>query len=588
MQYPLDPKDFNFRGDNPNLKDYQDTSIQDIYFQGWQSAFQYCWDVLNEVKISSTAEKQSVERFIKDLHREDLTLNVKMADFCCIVSNSLKHEKGTLANTPIKLLPWQIFHFLNLFGWTYNEKVEDKKTIGWRRFSKSFLFIARGNGKTQMAAITAIVGLLLNTNGRPVITCSASSRDQAKKPFDDIKGLIKKSTKSIKTMFDVREHDIKIRSGGVIKPTSSMASNLEGDRIYIGILDELKDHPDSSVANAISSSQGATKDALLYQITTAGPNINCYAHDVYRFCKQILNEEILNDNYLVQIFESECEDPSDQKGWEQANPSLDHAVFRHILKYDQKSSLVSPAEIANFATKHLNKWHQFAESGFVDTEIINNCFTSSFPSEDELKELPCYMGLDLAAVSDLSSIVRVHIGKGNKLYVKSQSFIPHSAYESLPMNLKSIYMKGINSKSLRLCGTKVTDLEEIKDEIRHYYKTYTVEDTGIDAAQGGERFAEEYQSETGYELAAVNQGYGLSDAAYRLLRGMTLGNIVFDENDHMMRWCIENGRTYIGQHGDMKIIKSSNDSLKIDCLVALLIAMAMIPAVEQGFGITLV
>ena len=149
-------------------------------------------------------------------------------------------------------------------------------------------------------------------------------------------------------------------------------------------------------------------------------------------------------------------------------------------------------------------------------------------------------------------------------------------------------MKGINSKSLRLCGATVTDLEEIKDELRQIYKNYKAEDTGIDAAQGGHRFAEEYQSETGYELAAVKQGWDLSDAAYRLLRGMTLGNIVFDENDHMMRWCIENGRTYIGQHGDMKIIKSSNDSLKIDCLVALLIAMSMIPAVEQGFGITLV
>ncbi|MDX7833838.1 terminase large subunit [Aeromonas caviae] len=588
MQYPTKLQYFNFRDNDPNLEDYKGTSIKDHYFQGWQAAFQYCYDVLSGIRKASANEKLFCKRFVDDLSRTDITLDLDNFKLLLIIANSLKHSKGPLVGTRIRLMPWQQFLLLNLFCFVYSS--EDPERAGERRFRKVFAFIPRGNAKTQLAAIVAVYSILTTENGKPTVTTSASTRKQASICFEEIKAQIKSSSKYLKKKFKCRTHDILLNSdsGGSLYATSSEAGSIEGERLTTGILDEVHTHPDSKIHDVVSSSMQSSNQPILFCITTAGTNVNSFCHDLYSYAVGVLKGEITNDQFLSIIYESDEEEPNSEIGYEQANPSLDHAVSRQAIRAEYQSSLMSPSAAANFATKHLNKWHQFAESGFVDTEIINNCFTSKFPSEDELKELPCYMGLDLAAVSDLSSIVRVHIGKDHKLYVKSQSFIPHNAYESLPMNLKNIYMKGINSKSLRLCGTKVTDLEEIKDEIRHYYKTYTVEDTGIDAAQGGERFAEEYQSETGYELAAVNQGWGLSDAAFRLLRGMTLGNIVFDENDHMMRWCIVNGRTYIGQHGDMKIIKSSNDALKIDCLVALLVAMAMIPAVEQGFGITLV
>lgn len=588
MQYPTKLQDFNFRDNDPNLKDYQDTSIKDYYFQGWQAAFQYCYDVLHDIRRASANEKLFCQRFVNDLSRTDFILELENFELLLIIANSLKHSKGPLVGTKIRLMPWQQFLLLNLFCFVYSN--EDPNREGERRFTKVFAFIPRGNAKTQLAAIVAIYSILTTENGNPTVTTSASTRKQASICFEEIKAQIKSSSKYLKKRFKCRTHDILLNSdsGGQIYATSSEAGSIEGIRLTVGILDELHTHPDSKIHDVVSSSMQSSKQPILFCITTGGTNVNSFCHDLYDYSVGVLNGSNTNDAFLAIIYESDEEELNSEIGFEKANPSLDHAVSRQAIRAEYQTSLMSPSATANFATKHLNKWHQFAESGFVDTEILNNCFTDSFPSEDELKELPCYMGLDLAAVSDLSSIVRVHIGNDKKLYVKSQSFIPYSAYDALPMNLKNIYMKGINSKSLRLCGTKVTDLDEIMDDLKHYYKSYKVEDTGIDAAQGGERFGEDFQSETGYEIAGVKQGWGLSDAAFRLLRGMTLGNIVFDQNDHMMRWCIGNGRTIIGQHGDMKVIKSSNDSLKIDCLVALLIAMAMIPAVESGFSITLV
>lgn len=562
------------------------TELQDMnfdieyYHQGYESAFRYVYDVLMDLKPASKSEKAFCLRFLDDLKREDIVLNLKIYNVVVAIANSLKHQKGPLGGTSIQLMPWQQFLMLNLFCWFYTDKAS-AELAGNRRFTTLFCFVPRGNAKTQIAAIICLVGLILTKNGSPVCTTSAASKFQARKCFDAIKGQINSSTSSLKKRFNVRANDILLNSGGSIYPTSSEAKTIEGERVVVGVLDELKDHPNRRVHDAIASSQGATKDPILLMTTTAGDDIRCFAKEMYDYSKGLLFGEFENDKFLSIIYESDEEAIDSEVGFEQANPSLDHAVIRHTLRNKAQQAKMSESAMAGFATKHLNRWYQFSESALVQQSLIDDAFKGPFPSDTELSQMKQYIGLDLAATSDLSSLVSLYSAPDGMFYARSRNYIPKDTYQALPSNYTSLYTEAVNRKSLHLAGDIVTDLEQIKEDLNQLVTMYKPREIGIDGAAGGLRFGVEYKNTYRKELTSVQQGFGLSSAAINFIRLISTGQIKFDPNDVMLKWCIENARVREGQQGDFAIIKSANHNLKIDACIALLIALSLVPVVEK-------
>ncbi|RQM69731.1 terminase large subunit [Aeromonas hydrophila] len=563
------------------------TELQDMnfdieyYHQGYESAFRYVYDVLTDLKPASKSEKAFCQRFLNDLKREDIVLNLKIYNVVVAIANSLKHQKGVLGGKPIQLMPWQQFLMLNLFCWFYTSKAP-AELAGSRRYTKVFAFIPRGNAKTQLAAIVSICGLVLTKNKTPKCSTSASSRKQASICFDEIKAQIKSSSVALKKRFKLRANDIQLTGGGSIFPTSSEADNLDGERIVVGILDELHAHKNRSVHDVIATSQSSSLDPILFMVTTAGNNTKSFCKEMYDYAKGLLFGEFENDQFLSIIYESDEEEINSELGLEQANPSLDHAVIRQTLRNKAQEALMSEAALAGFATKHLNRWYQYSESALVQQSLIDDAFKGPFPSDAELSQMKQYVGLDLAATSDLSSIVSLYVDTGGTMYARSRNYIPESTYHSLPSNYTSLYTEAINRQSLVLSGEIVTDLEQIKGDLNQIIKAHKPKEIGIDGAAGGLRFGVEFKSEYRKELTAVPQGFGLSSAAITFIRLLSTGMVKFDPNDVLLKWCIENARVREGQQGDIAVIKSANHNLKIDACIALLIALSLVPVVEKS------
>ncbi|WP_439829599.1 terminase large subunit [Aeromonas caviae] len=566
-QYPTKLDDMNFK--------------TEFYHQGWESAFQYVYDVLNGIRNASKSEKAFCQRFIDDLQREDLKLNLTIYNFVVVVANSLKHTKGPIGGKPILLMPWQHFVLLNLFCWYYNENAHEQLR-GLRRFTKAFVFLPRGNAKTQLAAIVSICSLLLTENKNPIVTTSASSRKQATICFDEIKGQIKSSTNAIKSKFSIRANDILLKRGGSIFPTSSEADSLDGHRITTAVLDEVHAHKNRDVHDAIASSQSSSKDPILFMITTAGTNVRSFCKEMYDYSKGLLFDEFQNDQFLSIIYESDIEEFDSTEGFEQANPSLGHAVSLQSLRSKAQEAGMSEAAMSAFCVKHINRWYSYAENGLISQSLIDVAFQGPFPNDVELSTMKSYMGFDLGATSDLTSLVSVFIGSDGTLYAKSKNFIPEAAYDALPSNYTRLYTQALNSGSLFLAGELVTDLEEVADTLNQMKDTFKPKEIGIDAANWGPQFAKQFRAKYRRELVAVPQGYGLSSAAITFIRLMAEGKIKFSPNDTLMKWCIENARVREGQAGDIAVIKSSNYNLKIDACIALLIALSIIPVVEKS------
>lgn len=563
------------------------TELQDMnfdieyYHQGYESAFRYVYDVLMDLKPASKSEKAFCQRFLNDLKREDIVLNLKIYNVVVAIANSLKHQKGVLGGKPIQLMPWQQFLMLNLFCWFYTSKAP-AELAGSRRYTKVFAFIPRGNAKTQLAAIVSICGLVLTKNKTPKCSTSASSRKQASICFDEIKAQIKSSSVALKKRFKLRANDIQLTGGGSIFPTSSEADNLDGERIVVGILDELHAHKNRSVHDAIATSQSSSLDPILFMITTAGNNTKSFCKEMYDYAKGLLFGEFENDQFLSIIYESDEEEINSELGLEQANPSLDHAVIRQTLRNKAQEALMSEAALAGFATKHLNRWYQYSESALVQQSLIDDAFKGPFPSDAELSQMKAYVGCDLGPRSDFTSIVSLFVNSDGTLYAKSKNFIPNTTYDALPGNYTALYTEAINSGSLSLAGEIVTDLDTVSNTLNHMKNSLKPKEIGIDGACGGLLFAEQFKAKYRKELTAVPQGYGMSSAIIIFIRLMAEGKIKFDPNDVMLRWCIENARGEEGQYGGIKVIKSANHNLKIDACVALLVALSLVPVVEKS------
>ncbi|MBQ4672261.1 terminase large subunit domain-containing protein [Aeromonas dhakensis] len=570
-------EDMNIRVHNPDLEDAHENKITSEDFQGIEAVYQYTYDVLTGIRNASKVEKLHCQRFLDDCSRDDLVFNIKHFKFVLTVANTLKHTKGPIAGAKLFFMPWQQFILAQLFGFYYRELRDGRKTRS-RRFTKALVLVPRGNAKTQLAAVVAVMSLVLSPNGKPTCTTSATNRKQAKECFDDIKGIIQTST-LLRKEFSCLTTEIRKKGGGSIYPTSAEANSLHGARITCGILDELHVHKNGEVASAIETGTRSSFDPIVFAISTAGTNTRSYCKEQYDYAKAILNGSMQNDQYLAIIFESDIPEHDSLIGFEQANPALGKAVQLSGLRTAATEASFSEALRAEFNTLHLNRWYSYSENGMLDTSVIEQAFSKPFPSDAELSRMRLYCGLDLASVSDLTSCAQVWVSEDGKFYARTKNFIPQIAIDKLPSTYTSLYNKAIGKGSLVIAGDSVTDLGAVTEHLSTIYNSGNKpKDVGIDSAAGGLRFAEEFRGSNRKDLTAVKQGFGLSGAAYNLIRMASLGTIHFDPNDVMLRWCLENCCIRNGQQGDIAIEKSrTNQNLKIDAAISLLIALALVP-----------
>ncbi|MGL6606607.1 terminase large subunit [Aeromonas hydrophila] len=569
---------WNYRVNEPDLVDAYGHSIQGSYFQGLQAVKQYCWDVLNNKRLAGKAERDAISRFVKDFERKDIRFDESISELVCAVANSLRHSKGPIAGQPIYLLPFLQFVLMNMFCWYYTDEARELLR-GQRRFIKTFFSVARGNAKTQVAAVASIVNILLNRNGYPIGTSSGPTRNQSDIAFQEISAMIKTGTKGIKKRFRVLTNEIQItgKAGGKIIKTSSEAGNLDGFRIGgLAILDEIHEHKDSSIHDVLWSGMASSADPQMLMITTAGFNTESFGKVTYDYAIDVASGAVTNDRYFSIIYSIDPEDADkwqDERIWEKANPSLGHAVSKTSLMANRDESTTNDGKKASFIVKNLNCWYDFDEAGYLNLNEFIDCRDNSLNLED-FKGRDCYLGLDLASISDLSSLTFIFPEKDGTITAFQKSYISRSTYNESMDKIQARYFTASKNRELYITESSVTDFEIIKEDIAQAHKDFKVIGLGIDAAAGGLRFGEELEAEFKIKSMAVKQGFGLSDPAIRLQSAVKEQK--FRYNDSLMEWCARNTVQKTGQFGDIAVIRPTDRTKKIDIIISLLIAYSLI------------
>lgn len=110
-------------------------------------------------------------------------------------------------------------------------------------------------------------------------------------------------------------------------------------------------------------------------------------------------------------------------------------------------------------TKTLNLWCDTAEVWLPENYLVK---ASGRISLEELKELPCYVGVDLAATSDLTAVSYLVVKEGI-YYFWNHYYLPEAALKEKPD--RELYKYWKQQGLLTVTEGNVTDYDYITNDI---------------------------------------------------------------------------------------------------------------------------
>lgn len=347
----------------------------------------------------------------------------------------LRHSKGILAGQPIYLTTWQKFRICQIYGWVH-------KNTGRRRFRKSYTQVGRKNAKSQEQGGVGLyeMSVTATKNHEVAETYTAGTkRDQSKVVFREADLMLRGSP--LKPKFKVRRDSIEhLATGSTMKPLSK-DDRKEGDGSNPALLtlDEYHQHPTTEFYDLGLGSQ--TIEPLLNIITTAGVDLNypCYVQE-YQYCSRILDpdSDVEDDTYMVDICELDPEDYENldnldnEELWWKANPiRMSYPEGRQKIREEWAIAKEVPEKMSIFLTKMMDVWVQARQNGYMNMSKWKACEVTELPID--IKGQPVYIGLDLSAKLDMTSVsfvipfTRENDERGNPVLeyiVFCHSFIP--------------------------------------------------------------------------------------------------------------------------------------------------------------------
>jgi phage terminase large subunit-like protein len=311
---------------------------------------------------------------------------------------------------------------------------------GHRKYTQSYIQLARKQGKSFLASALCLYFLLADGEASAEVLLLANSREQAKTvDFKTVSTLIKQLDPKGK-MTNVFRDSIDVpKTISRLKVLSAEATSGDGYNCSFGLIDEFHEAPDQKMKDLVVSSQGMRENPHCCIITTAGFDLSKPCYNLRSYCLEVLAKVKEDDTLFAAIYElDEGDDYTDEENWIKSNPAINQTVTLKYIREQVNKAKNNPSDEVSVKTKTLNIWCQSADVWLSENIINKN--TQNINLED-FKGCIAYLGVDLAAVSDLTSLSAL-IPKDGKYYYKTFYYVPQSALEDKV--LKESYKKWRN------------------------------------------------------------------------------------------------------------------------------------------------
>lgn len=475
--------------------------------------------------------------------------------FCC-------QSKGRWAGKPLTLLDWQKDYLMRLFGW--------KTRDGKRRYRRSYLEVAKKNGKSTMLSALAIFLLLADCEGAPEVYVNAVDREQASIIYDEASRMVKASPELLKrlSVIDSRKRIIDEAGNGKFVANSADVASKDGINASAVIFDELHRQKTREMWDIFEYAGASREQPLTISITTAGETQDGVWHEQREYSEKVNSGVIPDITHLGVVYRAlESDDIDDPATWKKANPSLGVTISEEDFARELREAKEVPTKLANFKRLRLNIVAR-GDTAFVSIDKWDRC--GSFIAIE--RRTSVWMGGDLSSIDDLCALATIAGDPADGFDVRMKFWLPDENIVELEHKHQVPYRTWADAGLIELTPGNVVDYSFIRREIVVLADEFDLRKLLFDPYNAA-KLALELKEQDGLPVEFIRQGFlSLSGPTKQLLR-LVLGGKLRHGGNAILKWHASNAVAEQDAAGNIKLSKGKSKK-KIDGMSALVNAIA--------------
>ena len=472
--------------------------------------------------------------------------------------------EGPTAGQLLKLDQWQKEDIVYpMFGWK-------RVGSGLRRYREVMLCIPRKNAKSTLGAAIALSVLMQDGERAAQMYAAAANEDQAgivRRIMDQMIGMDDTLSELLKCEVAGIKYE---RHGSFFKALTGKVRGKHGLNTHAALVDELHEHPSSELYDVLQTSMIARQQPLTFIMTTAGTDTNSFCFEKWQHALKVQRGIVRDDTFLPIVYAADpSDDWNDPKVWAKANPGLGTIIPTENFLLEYNNAKNNPSKLNRFLNLHLNIWTHAASAWVHDDTWMQSA--AEFTDED-MRELPCWLGVDLASVRDMNAVAQVWYDQPNyRWYVKVHHFVNEEMVRNRDVNGGVDYISFARDGKLDITPGNATDFPYIREYVAKVASEHNVVALAYDRAYSSYLIPELVQM--GIRCEPFSQSiFNMSEHIKRFEMELLKGNITHD-GSRIMRW--QMGCVVIHQDNseNVKLVKRlGSDAKKIDGVIASIMA----------------
>lgn len=508
-------------------------------------------------------QAQRLQRFPWDA--AELSRAARVAVF----AESLPVTSGPLAGTRFRLLPWQRAAI---------DRIYATDEAGRRLVRQVLISMGRKGGKTGFVSVLALAHLCgPEAESRGQIVSAAVTREQSSLLHAEMSSAIA-ATPWLAARCSVRRFTKEIedlQTGSIYRSLAADARAVHGLNPSVWLYDELAQASNRELLDALQTATGARAEPLGVVISTRSPDPHSPLEELITYARQVDDGLVEDRSFASFVFSA----PSgcaldDEQAWRAANPGLDDGLPNiEELRASAAMAKRIASSAGNFRALRLNQ-PVAADARFIGPEDWLAC--AGEIADEHLVASPCYVGLDLSAIRDLTAAVAYWPETGA---VRVRAWLPAEGLRDRGLQDRVPYDVWSERGYLTTIPGRVIDKRQVVRDVAEWLEPFDVRVVAFDR-WGISEFKAAMESE-GVTLPLEPHGQGYRDMSPSLdaLDRSILAHALRHAGNPLLTWCIANVAIESDPAGNRKFAKQRATG-RIDAAVAL--AMAVGTAVKVG------
>lgn len=532
-------------------------------------AERYCDDVIEGRQMAGRWTRLACERHRRDMEQgadRGLRFDEQAAKIMLAFFSVLRHSKGEWAGQPIILQPWQQFHLWNLFGW--------RRADSTRRFRRSYLEVARKNGKSTQGAGVGLY--LITADGEPgaEVYTGATKRDQARIIHQEAVRMVQQSPALARELTLYKDNIHSRKTFSKFEPLGRDSQTLDGLNVHGGIIDELHAHPTGELWDVLDTATGSRRQPLMYAVTTAGHNRQSICAQFHDYTEKVLAGVVEDDAWHGVIYTldrdpdtGQIEDWENEDSWIKANPNLGVSKKLADMRDKAVQARQMPARLNAFLQKELNIWVA-GSTRWIDPDRWRACNLRPIDTA-VLVGRKCYGGLDLSSTLDITAWVLVFPPlPGDTIYdILCRFWIPADNIVERVKRDRVPYDAWLRAGLVTATPGNVVDYAFIRAQMQEDASRYKIQEIAFDPWNATD--VSNKMSEDGATMVEFRQGFFSMNPAMKSLEVAIQRRTINHGGNPALSWMADNLVARQDPAGNLKADKEQSRE-KIDGMVALI------------------